>query len=385
MVAAAPAAAMRLYVGTYTEPILFGTGQVLQGQGRGIHLLHLDAAAGSLTESWVAEGVRNPSYLVLDRDHRRLYCVNELKAHEGRPGGAVSAFQIEPATGRLTLLNTQPTGGGTDPCHLALSPCERCLLVANFGTGSICVLPLDSDGALRPPSHVVQHEGSSVAPARQSGPHAHAVTVSPDGRFVLVPDLGLDQVRIYQLDAVAGRLLPNPAQPYVAVRPGAGPRQLVLHPGGRWAYLINELDSTVQAFAYDAADGRLVPVGTWPTLPEEFAGRSTCAELQIAPDGRFLYGANRGHDSIATFAIHPTAGSLAPIGHDATEGRVPRHFTVALGGGLLVAANQDSGTVVPFRLDPATGRPVRASAGITVGTPVCVVGGGAPVAHGGGA
>lgn len=369
---AAAAAAMRLYVGTYTEPIRFGTGQVLQGQGRGIHLLELDAAAGTLKETWVAEGVRNPSYLVLDRDCRHLYCVNELKTHEDQPGGAVSAFRVDPVTGRLAYLNTQPTGG-TDPCHLALSPCGRCLLVANFGTGSVGVLPVRPDGALDPPSQLVQHEGSSMDPARQAGPHAHAVTVTPDGRFVLVPDLGLDQVLVYRLDAAAARIVPNPAQPSVAVKPGAGPRQMALHPDGRSAYLINELDSTVQAFAFDGRDGVLKSVGTWPTLPPGFDGRSTCAELQIAPTGRFLYGSNRGHDSIATFAVNPDDGLLTPTGHVLTGGRIPRHFAVAPGGELLVAANQDSGTVIAFRLDGMTGQPERLGAAANVGTPVCVV------------
>ena len=360
-----------VYVGTYSEPILFGTGQVVQGLGKGIHAFRLDTATGALEPAGVTEGVRNSSYLAFDPGRKFLYCVNEFKEYAGMASGAVSAFRIDPASGALTFLNTVASHG-TDPCHLMVDRSGRCVIIANFASGSVAVLPLAADGSLNEASCVIQHEGSSVDPRRQKGPHAHAVEIDAANRYVFVPDLGCDRVFIYALDAERGVLIPNPNQPSVETKPGAGPRQLAMHPNGRFAYLINELNSTMTAYAYDAARGKLSELQTLPTLPEGFAGESSCAEVQVAPSGRFLYGSNRGHDSIVIYALDPEAGTMRLVGHEGTRGHIPRNFTLSPRGDFVAAANQDSNTVVMFRVDPEKGTLEATGSVVEAGTPICV-------------
>jgi len=359
-----------VFVGTYSEPILFGTGQILQGQGKGIHAFRLDAQNGALVPSNVTENVRNPSYIAFDRKRRFLYCVNEFKEFEGAASGAVSAFRIDQNTGELTFLNMKASRG-TDPCHLMVDATGRHVLIANFASGSICVLPIEPDGSLGSATDFIQHEGSSVDPKRQAGPHAHAVEIDPANRYAFVPDLGLDKVMIYQFDAEAGKLVPNEHQPWISVLPGAGPRQLVFHPTGQFAFLINELNSTMTAYRYDAERGSLRELNTLSTLPEGFSGQSTCAEVQIAPSGKFLYGSNRGHDSIAIFAIDDQ-GQIRVVGHESTRGKIPRNFEISPGGDFLAAANQDTNNVVMFRVDQDTGALTATGEEVAVGTPVCV-------------
>lgn len=360
-----------VYVGTYSEPLLFGTGQVVQGLGKGIYCFRFDEAAGALNLVGITEGVRNSSYLAFDPARRFLYCVNEFKEFEGKASGAVSAFAIHPETGALTFLNMKASHG-TDPCHLMVDATGRFLLVANFASGSVCVLPINGDGSLEEASQVIQHEGSSINPTRQAGPHAHAVTLDPGNRFAFVPDLGMDEVIIYAFDAANGELTPNPAQPSMAVKPGAGPRQMVFHPGGAFAYLINELDSTMTAYRYDAAAGQLTELQTLPTLPEGFDGASSCAEVQIAPSGKFLYGSNRGHNSIVIYAIDPEGGTLTLVGHESTRGEIPRNFEISPTGGFLAAANQDTNNVVMFRIDSDKGTLTATGNIVEAGTPICV-------------
>lgn len=360
-----------VYVGTYSEPVLFGTGQVLQGKGKGIYAFRFDPATGALNPCGVTAGVRNSSYLACDPARRFLYCVNEFKEYEGKASGAVSAFRIDRETGGLTYLNTKASHG-TDPCHLIVDATGRNVLIANFASGGVCVLPVRGDGLLGDATQVIQHAGSSVDPVRQRGPHAHAVAIDRANRFVFVPDLGLDRVMIYALDAARGTLTPNPAQPWVATAPGAGPRQLVMHPGGGFAYLINELNSTMTAYRYDAARGALTELQTLSTLPAGFVGRSTCAEVQIAPSGRFLYGSNRGHDSIVIYAIDAKDGTLRLQGHESTRGRIPRNFEVSPDGAFLAAANQDTNDVFTFRIDPSTGLLTWTGQKAEAGTPICV-------------
>lgn len=359
-----------VFVGTYTEPILFGTGQVLQGKGRGIYALRLDGETGALRPCGLTEGVRNPSYLAFHPSRRFLYAVNEFKEFEGEASGAISAFALDAQSGALALLNIKATHG-TDPCHLTVHPAGRFVLVANFASGSVCVLPIQADGSLGDASHVVQHHGSSVDPVRQKGPHAHAVTFDAAGRYLFVPDLGLDKVLIYRFDAQQGRLTPGDT-PWVETAPGAGPRQVVFHPGGAFAYLINELDSTMTAFRYDAERGALEPLQTLSTLPADFAGRSTCAEVQIAPSGAYLYGSNRGHDSLVIYAVDQARGTLTCVGHQSTLGRIPRNFCVAPDGDFVLAANQDTDNLVVFRLDAASGRLTPTGVEVEAPTPVCV-------------
>ena len=359
-----------VFVGTYTGPIRFGTGKILDGKGKGIYVYKLDVSSGAMEQCSIAEGAPNPSYLAFDPSHRFLYAVNELKEFEGASTGAVSAFSMEPDSGKLKFLNMK-SSHGTDPCHLTVDRTGRYVLVANFMSGSVCVLPIREDGSLGDATDVVQHRGSSVDPVRQSGPHAHAVTLDDTGRYAFVPDLGIDKLTVYAFDADRGKLEPND-EAWIEVTPGAGPRQLVMHPRGRYAYLINELDSTMMAFRYDRDRGNLREIQTLSTLPDGFKGASTCAEVQISPSGRFLYGSNRGHDSIVMYVINQKDGVLTCIGHVSTQGKTPRSFSVDPAGDFLLAANQDTDNVVTFRLDPASGELVATGHSADVPTPVCV-------------
>ncbi|MFI5011513.1 MAG: lactonase family protein [Hyphomicrobiales bacterium] len=360
-----------IFVGTYSEPILFGTGQVLHGKGKGIHAYRFDPATGALEPCGVTEGVRNSSYLAFHPSRRFLYCVNEFKEFEGAASGAVSAFRVDKETGKLTFLNMRASRG-TDPCHLIVDATGRYVLIANFASGGVCVLPVLADGSLGEATELVQHQGSSVDPRRQAGPHAHAVAIDNANRYVFVPDLGLDKVMIYAFDSGSGKLRPNPHQPFVATAPGAGPRQLVMHPRGRFAYLINELNSTMSAYRYEAETGSLAELRTLSTLPAGFGAHSTCAEVQITPSGKFLYGSNRGHDSLAIYAVDDEAGTLTLVGHESTRGKIPRNFEVSPTGEFLAAANQDTHNIVMFRIDGATGKLTATGHTAEAGTPICV-------------
>jgi 6-phosphogluconolactonase len=359
-----------IFVGTYTEPILFGSGKILKGKGKGIHVYRFDADLGTMSEERIMDARPNPSYLVTDPSCRFLYAVNELKEFEGAPTGAISAFSMDADSGELQFLNRKPTHG-TDPCHVTVHQSGRYVLVANFMSGSVCVLPICEDGSLGDATDVIQHHGSSVDPARQAGPHAHAVVLDKTGSHVFIPDLGLDKVMIYRFDKRHGQLRPHDP-PWIEGTPGSGPRQLVLHPSARYAYLINELDSTMTAFQYNEEKATLREIQTVPTLPEGFQGTNTCAEIQISPSGEFLYGSNRGHNSIVTYAIRPSDGTLVYVGHQSTRGSTPRHFAVDPGGDFVLVANQDSDNIVVFAIDLATGELVPTAHGVQVPTPVCV-------------
>lgn len=359
-----------VYIGTYTEPILFGTGKILHGKGEGIYVYRMDPVSGALDFIRTNTGITNPSYLAFNADCSRLYAVNELKSHQGEQTGTVSAFAVEAKTGQLTFLNKKPSCG-TDPCHLTVDKSGRYVLLANFMSGSVCVLPIQADGSLGNATDFIQHEGSSIDPSRQQGPHAHAVTLDEANQYVFVPDLGLDKTLVYRFDAGSGKLIPNEA-PWAVVKPGAGPRHLVFHPNSRFAYLINELDSTIAAYQYDPDKGQLRDIQTISTLPEDFQGFSTCADLQVSPSGKFLYGSNRGHDSIAIYQIDPATGRLSCIGHASTGGKTPRNFAIDPAGNFLLAANQDSDTIVTFRIDSQAGKLHPTGQVIEVPTPVCV-------------
>ena len=361
---------MLVFVGTYTEPILFGTGKVLEGKGEGIYVFGLDTESGALEAVGKTTGVANPSYLAFHPSRRFLYAVNELKTYEGAPTGAVSAFAVDPATGSLRLLNRRPTHG-TDPCHVVVDDAGKHVFVANFMSGSVCVLPVGAGGSLGEASDFVAHQGSGIDPARQKGPHAHSVPLDASSRHAFVPDLGLDKLLVYRFDPGRGMLEPHPT-PWVKVKPGAGPRHLALHPGGRFAYLVNELDSTVVALAYDRRAATFEYLQSVSTLPDGFEGASTCADIHVSPSGDFVYASNRGHDSIAIFRQDPHAGTLRCVGHESAGGRTPRSFGIDPSGRFLLAANQDGDSIVVFRIDAGSGmlRPTGHVA--PVPTPVCV-------------
>lgn len=357
----------RVYVGTYTMPILFGTGKILYGKGKGIYLYHMDLDTGRMVATGLVPHVDNPSYLTISPDSRTLFCVNELKNADKRTGGRVSSFQIDDGT--LVFLGSEPTDGA-DPCHVTVDSQGKFLFTANFMSGSLSMHPIEADGTLGLMADFRQHEGSSVNPARQSGPHAHASSLSADNRFVFVPDLGLDKVMVYELDSANDRLIDRPDLT-VATAPGAGPRHIVFHPSDRWAYLINELNSTIGAYSYDAGSGKLTPMGVVSTLPSDFKGASTCAHILMSPCGGFVYGSNRGHDSIAAFRVRED-GSLDSVGLFATQGQSPRHFTIDPTGAFLLVANQDSDQIVVFPRDQVTGALLDEVMRVEAPTPVCV-------------
>lgn len=336
-----------IFVGTYTEPILFGTGQVLEGKGKGIYRYELDLETGALTLAGATPGVVNPSYLVLSPDRKTLYAVNELKTFRGQPGGGVSAFAVDPDTLELTLLGQQPTYG-TDPCHVIVSQNGSHVFVANFMSGSVCVYPVQADGALGEATQFVQHEGSSVHPARQQGPHAHSTTFSPDGRFAFVPDLGMDRLVAYAPDYATGKLA---AAASFATLPGAGPRHCVFHPNGKFCYLTNELDCTIYALRYNAADGTFEKLQSVPLLRDEgFTGENSGADIQITPDGRFVYGSNRGHNSLIGYEVDAGTGLLRYVGMTDCRGGVPRNFAIDPTGRYAIVANQDTDNLVVFSI-----------------------------------
>jgi 6-phosphogluconolactonase len=363
-------AELLVYVGTYTEPIRFGTGKVLQGNGEGIYIFRMDQETGALEQASKMTGVANPSYLAFDATQRFLYAVNELKSYQDAPTGTVSAFAVDPASGELAFLNRQPTHG-TDPCHVVVDRQRRHVFVANFMSGSVCVLPVGDDGSLGEACDFIQHQGSSIDPERQNGPHAHSVTLDRTNRYAFVPDLGLDKLLIYQFDTKRGMLEPN-VVPWIKMKPGAGPRHVALHPGGRFAYVINELNSTVAVLAFDRKTGAFQELQVVPTLPEGFSGRSTGADIHVAPSGGFVYASNRGHDSIAIHRMDRRTGRLTYVDHAAVQGRTPRSFCLDPTGRFVLVANQDSDTVVTFRIDARSGKLQPTGHAAHVPTPVCV-------------
>jgi len=351
--------AMTIYVGTYTGP-----------KSKGIYMLHMDPATGALTEPEVAAETQNPSFLAVDPKRRFLYAVNETDRFAGKPTGSVTALSIGDG-GRLKVLNQQPSGG-TAPCHLVVDAAGRNVLLANYNSGSVEVLPISKDGSLAAPSDVIQHAGTGPNRQRQAGPHAHFVDFDPSGKLVLACDLGIDKIMIYKYDSAAGKLSPS-QPPWATATPGAGPRHFVFAPGGRFVYVINEIDSSMEAFSWDAAAGAMKQFQHISTLPADFRGNSTTAEIAIHPSGKFLYGSNRGHDSIAIFAVDAATGKLTPAGHELTGGKTPRSFAIDPAGNFLIAANQDPGNLVVFRIDQATGKLKATGAKVDVPAPVCVI------------
>jgi 6-phosphogluconolactonase len=348
-----------VYVGTYTR-----------ADSEGIYAFRFDAATGTLRPIGLAARTSNPSFLAVHPNGRWLYAVNEDEVSGGANSGTVSAFAIDRASGRLTALNQQSSQGAA-PCHITIDRTGRHALVANYGAGTIAVLPIGPDGRLGEATSVVQHTGSGANAPRQSGPHAHAVIVDDTNRFVLAADLGIDKVLVYRFDAERGTLRAHDP-PAAALAPGSGPRHIALSPSRRALYAINELTSTITSFAWDAAGGVLTSEQSVSTLSAGFTGKSSTAEIVVHPSGRFLYGSNRGHDSIAVFRIDPEGPGMTLVGHVPTGGRTPRNFALDPQGRWLVAANQDSSSLVVFRVDEKTGVPAR-TGDAHVPVPVCVL------------
>lgn len=345
-----------LYVGTYTT-----------GKSEGIYGYLMDAYSGQLSRFGSFKSV-NPSFLAIDRSRRYLYAVNEIGDFLGKPSGFVSAYAID-KLGKLRLLNEQATQGA-DPCYLSIDEKKRTLLVANYTGGNISVLPIRSDGTLGMLSELKQHEGSGPK-EQQKGPHAHCIIFDRSQRHALAADLGIDKVMIYRFDRTTGKLTPG-KQPFADLQPGAGPRHLTLHPNGKYLYVINELDSTMAVFKYDERDGTLAHIETVSSLPSDFSGVSYCADVHVSTSGKFLYGSNRGHNSIVVFEIDLSSGKLKLVEHVSTEGDWPRNFAIDPSGKLLLVANQRSDNVVVFSIDVQTGRLKPTGHVEQIPSPVCI-------------
>jgi 6-phosphogluconolactonase len=358
---AAQARKYLFYVGTYTEE---------GSKSKGIYAYRYDGATGEITALGLAVETTNPSFVALHPNGKFLYAVNEVGNYKGPNSGGVSAFLIDHATGKLTFLN-EVASRGADPCYITVDRSGKFVLVANYTGGSVAVFPVLADGKLGEASNFVQHSGHGPNAERQEGPHAHSIDLSPDNRFAMVDDLGLDEVLVYKFDSAKGTLTPNDP-PFTKVDAGAGPRHFALGPSGKFAYVVAEMGHTVTVFSNDAAGGRLQVLQTISTLPPDFKGRNDDAEIVVHPSGKFLYASNRGDDSIVIYTIDGSKGMLTQVGRVPTGGKEPRNFEIDPTGKFLFAENQKSDNVVVFRIDGKTGTLTPTGKVFEVGSPVCL-------------
>jgi 6-phosphogluconolactonase len=331
-----------VYVGTYAK-----------ADADSLYGIRLNALTGALSHAFSVKGMPNASFLALDSQRRYLYAVNETGDFQGAKSGAVSAYAINQKTGNLTFLNQQQSLGGY-PCYVSLDKSNKVVLVANYMGGNVATFPVQANGALGAVADMVQHIGKGVH-KNQGSPHAHSILPDPDNRFCLAVDLGIDKILKYQLEADSGKLKPFEAPAFIT-NPGAGPRMLTFHPNNRYAYLICELDSSMYALAYQAKEGTFQELQHIATVPSGFTGKNACAHVQVSPDGRFLYGSNRGHNSIVVYAIDAGTGKLTLVQHVDTQGDTPKNFVIAPTGNILLAANQKSNNIVAFHIDKKTGK-----------------------------
>lgn len=351
------------YIGTYTRRESF-----VDGEGAGIYVYRFDPVSGRFDYQSTFAGLINPSFLALSPAQDRLFAVNEIYRGVG-PSGMVSALAIDTLTGDLTYINSQSTQGFA-PCHLSVDPSGRYVLVANYESGSLAVVPISDDGRLKPATDIVRWRGSGPHP-RQDRPHSHMIIPGPGNGLHYAVDLGTDRIRAYRLNEEQGKV--KAAVPPAARLPsGTGPRHLAFHSNSRFAYTINELTSTVTLLRVDGDSAALIPEQTISTLPDGYQGENLGGEVQIGPSGHFLYATNRGHNSIAVYGIDQLNGRLALVGHQSTLGRGPRHFAFDPTGQYLVVANQDTCSLVTFRMDPMSGELSATEPAAQVPTPVCI-------------
>lgn len=344
-----------LFIGTYTD-----------GDSEGIYVYSLDHTTGELHPTSVTTGIKNPSFIEIHPSQELLYAVSELS--DG--GGLISAYAIEPSTGSLNYINQQSTGD-EGPCHLSISSSGDVVAVANYSGGSITTIPINSDGSLGSPTGFIKHHGSSINPDRQSGPHPHSANIDPFNKNLLVPDLGLDKIIVYPINTKMGTLTEIPTSRAGSTQ-GAGPRHLAFHTNYKWVYVINELDSTITAFNYDPDLGSLEEFQNITTLPNTYGGDNYCADIHVSPNGKFLYGSNRGNDSIAIYAISQDSGKLEYIEHISTNGHYPRNFTIDTGGLIFIAANQLTNNIVSYWSSPSNGTLKPTGHSANVPAPVCL-------------
>jgi len=333
-----------------------------------IHLFQLNLQDGSLKKLNAVDGLSNPSFLKIHPNGKYLYTVNEVSTFDGKKSGGVTAFALDVNGGKLNKINQQPSGD-TGPCHLTVDATGKYVLVAHYGGGSTSVLPIKTDGSVGAVVSQIKHKGSSVH-SRQKAPHAHAVHVGPNNKFAFAPDLGIDKVLVFSFDEKTGAIAETKFDG-AKLEPGSGPRHFGFHPDGKFAYVINEIKQTVTAFRYNAKRGRLRTLQTLSTVPHPVDGNST-AEVLVHPTGQFLYGSNRGHNSIAMFRINEKNGKLTALGHESTRGSTPRNFGIDPTGQFLLAANQQSDNVAVFRINQDTGKLKFTGNEIKLSKPVCV-------------
>lgn len=353
------AAGLLMFVGTYTRET-----------SKGIRAYRFDPASGKAADLGLAAELREPSFLAAHPNGKYLYALSEIDDYDGESSGSISAFSIDAASGKLTKLN-EVSSRGAWPCHLNVDAGGAMLIAANYKGGSAASFPIGNDGALGEAASFFQHEGRGVHP-RQEQPHAHSADFSPDNRFAFFSDLGLDRVAVYAVDPENASMQPHDP-PHINTAPGAGPRHFAFHPSGKFAYGINELDSTVSAYGYDPAAGALTPLQTISTLPADFAGENYTAEIQVHPSGKFVYGSNRGRDSIAVFAVDAASGRLTAVEQVSTQGEWPRSFAIDPGGGYLLAANQNTDNIVVYRIDAGSGRLTPTGEQLRLDAPVCIL------------
>ncbi|QYR22680.1 lactonase family protein [Paenibacillus sp. sptzw28] len=346
-----------IFAGSYAEP-----------EENGVHVYAFDENTGELTLTDQFAGLKNPTFLNVDDRNLKLYAISEGANSEGKKIGQAAAFAIDPAAGTLRFLSRADTVAAPT-CHIQRDSDSRFLIVASYHGGMAGLVTLMDDGRIGKLLDTEQYEGHGANPERQDRPHPHSSFFSPDGKYLFIQDLGLDRINTYTIDAAAGKLSPHGS---ISTHPGAGPRHLVFRPDGLFSYVINEIDSTVTAFAYDADSGQLTSLETVSTLPEGFDGENTCAEITVSRDGKFLYGSNRGHDSIVIYSIDPASGKLTLVDHVSVQGAHPRHFALTPAGNYLIAANRDTNNIVTFRVHKNTGMLEYTGKSITVSKPVCV-------------
>ncbi len=353
-----------------SRKLLVFIGSFAPGDDGAIQAFELDSASAAIVPLRRTGDIEHPFFLVPAPNGKFLYAVYEPGQFGGDNHGQVAAYEVVGRGGELKALNRQ-TARGSATCYLEVDPNGKALLLANYNSGSIASLPIRKDGSLGEIATLVQHEGSSVDPGRQEGPHAHCIAVSPDGRHAHATDLGIDQVLHYRLDADAATLAPN-SQPFVRSKPGAGPRHLTFHPDAKRAYVINELHNSVTVYDHDGGVGTLTEQQTISTLPDSFDGVSYCADLKITSNGRYLYGTNRGHDSIACYGIG-TGGQLSLLRIEPSLGAGPQNLAITPDDRLLLCANMPGNNVAVFRIDPGSGNLASAGEPVSIASPSCIV------------
>lgn len=342
-----------VFTGGYSETLTLGTGEVVEGKGDGICVFRMDPENGAL-EKLASMKCANPTYLALDHHKKHLYTTNEIKNYHDLQSAAASSYEIDTTTGKLTFIN-QRISGGLDACHILVSSDDRYAMVANFKSGSTIVLPIGEDGSLGKPTCFLQHKGTGPDPIRQEGPHAHQVISDREEKRVFVPDLGTDMIVVYDVDWEMGYLIPN-KDASARVTAGEGPRHCVFNSAGDKVYLITEMGNTIHVFDYDKEAPSLKELQVIGTIPEDFKGHTTTAAIKLHPNGKLLYGSNRGHDSVATYQVDSQTGKLTILSYQPTGGEIPRDFDISPDGKYLIAGNQNTATLVVFRINEETGR-----------------------------